>query len=119
MKVEIYGKPEFWFALTDNQMAVLETLSAVHYDGVCKDATKGGGFLFAWKNARTDVPAIGLRASFREIDTCLKILEGLMMPPPTMSEAQQIAGHKLVKSFREALVQANVSSQSWSLEIEA
>lgn len=119
MKIEIIGRPEFWFALTDAQMAVLELLSSVHYDGVCKDATKVGGFIYGWKNARASVEATTVRASFREIDTCLKILEVLMHPPAALQEAQQIVGHKLVRSFREALTAANTASQSWSLEIEA
>lgn len=118
MKIEIQGKPEFWFALTDEQMAVLELLSSVHYDLKCKMATMVNGFIYGWKNARSAVDKTSRRASFREIDTCLKILESLMMPPPAMSEAQQVVGHKLVKSFREALARADREGESWSLEID-
>lgn len=124
MKIGISGQPVFWFALTDEQMAVLDHLSALHYDGVCRGATKVGGFIYGWKNARAGSEEESrkrtiLKASFREIDTCLKILEGLMHPPGNMPEAQQIEGRKLAKSFHAALTCANETSPSWSTEIEA
>ena len=120
MKIEIYGKPDFWFSLSDGQMAVLERLSGLHYDGVCKAATRVGGFIYGWKNAR-DVAykMVSVSASFREIDTCLKILEGLQMPPADMTIGQVAIGQALAASFRVALSKANEVTKSWSTEIEA
>jgi len=123
MNIEIYGRADFWFVLTDDQMEVLLRLSAVHYDGVCRRATHPGGFIYGWHMERSvhdggDKNA-KLKATFREIDTCLKILEVLMHPPAGLTESQQIEGHKLVRSFRGALSHAEEIAPTWSTEIDA
>ena len=119
MKIEINGRPQFNFTLTDEQMAVLTLLSDLHYDAACKMANMVGGFIYGWRNARHHKSNAQLRASFREVDTCLKILEGLAFPPSEITIGQIDVGRALVKSFRVALTHANKETQSWSTEIEA
>lgn len=116
MKFEIAGRPEFWFNLTDEQLYVLQTLSSVHYDGVCKQAAKLGGFIYGWTNARAFTKDANLKASWRELDTCCKILEGI--GPPLNADEEDVA-RDLAQKFHAALSHANRICPAWKDEFEA
>lgn len=84
MKVEILMQAQFWLALTREDLEPLFILSQYHYDGVCKSAGMQGGFLYGWRNlvsahipVEADPPLC--QGSRRDLDTLLKICEGLRM----------------------------------------
>lgn len=118
MKFEIVGRPDFWFHLDPAQLKVLISLSNVHYDATCRAAASVGGFIYGWKNSLDWNPATKVKGAWRELDTCLKILEGLQVPPANMPDCYQTVGHKLVKSFRTALFRSNDEVAQWKTEID-
>lgn len=75
MKITIRAQPKFYFKLTQAQVDLLMKLSELHYDFVCKQASKPGGFLMGWKNCVQYFPDSEVSGSFRDLDTALKILE--------------------------------------------
>lgn len=53
--------------------------SSHHYDAICKEVGKRGGFLYGLKNQFVEYPdeeKIPCKLSFHQIDTLCKILEG-------------------------------------------
>lgn len=78
MKVEMKAMPKFWFNLTPDQLKALNFLSKVHYDWVCKSASMERGFIYGWTNQLDYNPTAMVSASWGEIDTCIKICEGMM-----------------------------------------
>ena len=116
MNIEICASPVFWVPLNLRQANILAFLSSHHYDGVCKDASRVGGFVYGWINhlsfndgKSTDGEPVKVRGEFRQLDTCMKILEGRMMlktGKPTDEEDLAIA-HALANDLANALYQAN------------
>lgn len=78
MKIEIRAQFVFELPLTAEQTAALITLSELHYDGRCRMASRG--FLAGWRSqiaaaVECDIPDYTVRASYDELDTCMKLLE--------------------------------------------
>lgn len=92
MRATIYAVPKFAITFTASELNTLTRCSKVHYDGVCKDASHVGGFLFGWANCLTspdekypnDEPTAAITCTSRELDICIKILE---MPPSDVQDA--------------------------------
>lgn len=61
--------------ITLEEVQLLRTWSAQHYDGVCINAGERGGFLYGWKNHFELGGTDGIYATSRELGTCEKILE--------------------------------------------
>ena len=108
MKAILTAKPVFNFTLTRAHVDLLTRLSAVHYDSVCKAAGCVGGFLYGWNNQQQQAleqqeAAPELSATWRQLDTCMKILEGGQYEMyradwPVMHELE----HFFRRLFREA-----------------
>lgn len=91
MKFKIHSIPRFEFELTEAQVSMLVTASALHYDYTCRSLsmdprnsfTRGGpeGLLVGWHNIQQgaiEYPECGpptLEATWRELDLCLKCME--------------------------------------------
>lgn len=87
MRINITAKPFFSFSLPVKVLEALIKLSEIHYDAYCRSAsTKANvyankGFLIKWHdfsqyiNAGNPNEVEVYNASFKEIDTVLKILE--------------------------------------------
>lgn len=115
MEIEIYGNPKFYIPLTKEHVAVLTKLSGSHYDGVCKSASRLGGFIYGWKNLvefATNDEATPCHASGRELDTCLKILEMSVFGKYTNEEMLLI--EEMIRDFHGAYKHAVSSSSGWS-----
>jgi hypothetical protein len=85
MQAVLHATPRFVVTLSLLEYYVLKRCSQCHYDGVCKSASLLGGFLYSWDfcipesaDRNNCTATFDVMCSFREIDTCLKILE---MPP--------------------------------------
>jgi hypothetical protein len=90
MKFKIRSIPRFEFELTEAQVSMLVTASALHYDYTCRSlsmersivAGSPHGLLVSWHNiqqAAIKYPECGpatLEATWRELDLCLKCMEG-------------------------------------------
>lgn len=111
MKIEIHAVAKFWVGLTLAHVEVLKKAADWHYDAVCQAAAKPGGFIFGWHNTLVFCSEEGAelpncQASFRDLDTCLKILEianRVCIPEP---ENQKIVC-ELRDSFHKAFRLAN------------
>ena len=87
MKVSFFMVPRYHVSITSDDLLPLMTLSEHHYDGACKAASRPGGFLHRWNailehRAEGDDPdseLLLLPADRRELDTLLKICEGVRM----------------------------------------
>ena len=99
------------FQLTLEEMDILMACSECHYDGRCKFASfknekdpLASGFLVGWQgrmrmnHARPDLRPMEIVATSRELDSCMKILEGAGMR--FMSEPEKV---KLAWTLSEAL----------------
>lgn len=92
MKATIYAVPKFAITFTASELNTLTRCSKVHYDGVCKDASHVGGFLFGWANCLispdekypNDESTAAITCLSRELYICIKILE---MPPSDVQDA--------------------------------
>lgn len=110
MNFIITGRPEFTFSLTDAQFMSLIRLSGAHYDATCRAASSLGGFIYGWGNIRTlGDPAAQLRATWRELDLCCKILEGAPQLEPDLYRVAR----ELSISFRAMLGEADKWSARW------
>lgn len=72
---EISFKPIAHVAVSREEIDLLCECSAGHYDGVCKDASRSGGFLFGMRNYSEHAPEALHSLTWREIDTLAKIVE--------------------------------------------
>lgn len=82
MKIEITAEPVYWLNFSVKQLQTLLIFSANHYDGVCKEASKTGGFILGWYNSalyhaqdKDSSWPYFCRATLRQVDTVCKILE--------------------------------------------
>lgn len=60
--------------------------SDAHYDGVCKAASKVGGFIYGWKNLVDFRDECVVSMSYREFDILSKIMENVGV----LSESEKI-----------------------------
>lgn len=100
----IYGVPKFQFRMSLNEARQLQKLSAHHYDSTCRSAGAHGGFLYGWVNQLIFEETSELTASWRELDTLLKICE-----QPTSPEIAQLITH-----LREAMTFASNIARHWN-----
>ena len=115
MRIEIIGRPEFHFVLVAGDLAMLIELSAHHYDGWCRSASKHGGFLYGWENCLDGTGRVEVTASWREVDTCCKIMESACwFDKDTQTRAIFLSG-----AFRKAFYAANGASARWKVEVFA
>ncbi len=112
MKATVYAQPRYRIYLSKEELHTILACSGIHYDSVCRDASKVGGFLYGWANwidesAPDDMYYL---CDTREMQTCLKILE---MPP----NGYALVAHRLTKSFRACINVANqhLPELSWSV----
>lgn len=119
MKCTLTAQPIFWIDISLSQVQVLNEMSKMHYDAACRQASMSGGFLYGWHNTRwfeaeqKSAEPIRLKASFRDLDLCLKILE---WPPTPMSQADSV--EQMRKSFSSFLAMSNELVPAFSHEIE-
>jgi hypothetical protein len=109
-RVEFSYRIEVEVEFTGRDLAVLHHCANVHYDSVCKRAFQLGGFGWGWMNVFLHMGpddesvvsfdldtieqgfaerTVQVRASYRELDTCAKILEQaqiLRLPEASGSE---------------------------------
>lgn len=81
--------------LTQHELLHLITLSKMHYDCTCIEASMQGGFLYGWANYMN---CVGGSASYcltsRQVDTICKILEA-----PEANRALVVGFSNLLKSI--------------------
>lgn len=51
MKIEINSQPLFMLSLPLKTIELVMEMSRHHYDGVCKQASAVGGFIYGWRNS--------------------------------------------------------------------
>lgn len=131
MKIRIQGQPEFLLPLTVAEVELMRKVSAKHYDHVCREASAEGyqdnrqNFLTTWLNVLNNyikypsddpdfVPCVS--ATWRQIDTTLKILEpcNLYMLTPIDTLAAKHLSYDLTAALRAA----NELYGTWSAEID-
>jgi len=135
MKVRIQGQPEFLLPLTIADVEMIRKVSAQHYDAVCREASgeayqsDNRNFLTSWRNilqsyekyppteediAAGFVPTVS--ATWRQIDTVLKILEPcntFMLTP-----IDTLAARHLSDDLLQVLRAAGDLYGKWSATIE-
>lgn len=78
--IEITVQAVFWLELTREDLAPAFICAEMHYDGVCREAARPGGFLHLWReqisafHGETTEPW-KIKAEWRQLDTFLKICE--------------------------------------------
>lgn len=73
MKATITASPVFYLTLDKEIVSILMELANSHYDAVCKQAARFGGFLYGWNNC-TEFGS-DCQGTFHELDLSLKICE--------------------------------------------
>lgn len=109
MKIDILGEPVFIFHLSTAQAEAIVQMSAQHYDAVCRVAGCVGGFAYGWANA----VSLGevCRASWRELDTALKIMEF----KPLGATVELLALRRgLIVDFNVAMDVASRARRTWT-----
>lgn len=112
MNYEIYGVPRFEFRISRQQLDFLMDYSSAHYDTECRFASRVGGFVYGWNNRMGIDSYTRVSASFRDLDTCLKILE---IPIPSMNLKDRKIQEELASSFRDMLTFANSQCKYWHI----
>jgi hypothetical protein len=124
MDIHIRCTPSFDITLTSNHIALLAKLSVLHYDNKCKSASEENGFLKQWEYTVSawiiPIHALGgeppfVRASFSDLDTCLKILEvtGLATRSKLLTEDEVKISRELRRDFSSVLQLANDKYHEW------
>lgn len=96
---------------TSQMVGLLMKLGEMHYDGVCKESVRVGGFIYGWNNyvswvgAEPNHPAC---LTNRELQTCLKILE---YSPPNLTDEERALRDEFFKIGWAALHQANADER--------
>lgn len=116
MKIEIVSQPLFNLYLPAETIELLLTMSRHHYDGVCKDASAPGGFIYGWKNSVAFMPEEPVSANWRQLDTMLKICENteVLHDQPGARDIVR----KLYRDARFAITLWTQSSENWRLTTE-
>lgn len=117
--IGIAGKPVFVVEMTLDEAKVLMDLAAHHYDARCKEAGQPGpyGFIYGWSvlldPAFAPDPPQKVRAKWRDLDTCLKIMEfNLNHRDPFTKETAR----RLTAAFNEAMNLAEREMRNWQAE---
>jgi len=121
MDIKIQGVPQFTIEITIPQIDVLIKMARRHYDMTCREAGAAGhgpqGFLVQWHriiSSYKEWPCEGvtpyIQASFRELDTCLKIMEYT----PTLSDEDHVIRDQLTLWFHRALRLSNKMYDRWA-----
>lgn len=116
MKIEITPSPVFNLPIPIGTIGLLMEMSAHHYDGVCKAAGVVGGFIYGWNNSVTFMPESPVSATWRELDTMLKICENTAIFSDQPISRKVI--RELVADVRYAMNQWNEHSKDWCLAID-
>ena len=130
MKIRIQGQPEFLLPLTLAEVELMRKVSEKHYDAVCRNASAeedqfDHNFLTVWRNHLqfnisypSDDPDYipHVSATWRQIDTCCKILEpcNLFMLTPI----DTLAAKHLSIGFGKALREANYLYAGWAATVD-
>lgn len=109
MQIKLTTSIVFDVPFTAEHVAGLVKLSALHYDGNCKMASKPDGFLARWGANLAYGP---IRATFHELDICLKLLEMRFVLPDDF-------GGDLAIDLRRVLVLANRKFREWQAVYES
>ena len=123
MNIEIAAEPKFWIELSRAQVLVLVKCSTHHYDMVCKSSSQLGGFLYGWHNHilfatenEADSPdPVKVCGSFRQLDTCLKIMENITI---LQEQSERELAVEIRVWFRKALHKANNEMPSIHFKVE-
>jgi hypothetical protein len=113
MKFEIKGRPHFSFQLPAEKVEVLRYCAERHYDAVCRSSGEPGGFLWGWLNAANF--GMSATATWRDIDTALKIME--YTPPGTHPNRMAII-MELRNAFHRLLDYTNATTRHWKAEFD-
>nr|WP_319566299.1 hypothetical protein [uncultured Rhodoferax sp.] len=116
MKIKINSQPQFMLPLTLETVDLLMEMSRHHYDGVCKSASAVGGFIYGWHNSVTFMPESHVRATWRELDTMLKICEISQLLSGHPGERETI--RRLVQDVHKAMRHWNDVSKGWCVSID-
>jgi hypothetical protein len=129
MKFIVQGQPEFRMALTLEDVAILMKTSAKHYDSVCREASAtrefskdNSNFITSWQNILNsykqfplDEGEIGMvTATWRQIDTCLKILEQTHI----LTDIEQVVAGRIRYDFIRALSTVRPLYDQWRTEFD-
>lgn len=116
MKIEITPRPLFELHLPIETIDLLMEMSRHHYDGVCKSASAVGGFIYGWRNSVSFVPESPVSATWRELDTMLKICENAQLLSDQPGARETI--WKLTKDVNKAMRHWNNVSKGWCASID-
>lgn len=121
MNIDIGAKFIFSVPLTHDHITALLELSASHYDAKCQAAGTKDGFIGRWNhtlelNQEFKLTDSTVLAEFRELDTCVKILElsDTLVPGEYLAAVREMR-----KSFRGALTLANSKHADWKVTYES
>jgi hypothetical protein len=136
MKIRIQGQPEFLLPLTVLQVELIRKVSEKHYDHVCRDASIEGyiddnrNFLTSWRNilsnyvkyppTEEDIASgfvVSVSATFRQLDTCCKILESFNLFA-LGNPLDRIEAGQLYNDLRAAMREANYLSAGWAATLD-
>ncbi len=99
-------RPVAWVHFSLAEIGLLMQCSASHYDSVCRQASKVGGFLYGMNNRATH-DAMALHSlTFRELDTLAKINEaGAYMgnPDRQVCHALEVQLHNALRTLNERM----------------
>jgi hypothetical protein len=123
MKIAIVGKPEFEFSKFSTIQSFLpfavrglRRLAASHYDHACRTAGSVG-FLVTW-DAAVSYSYATIRASFRELDLTLKIVEAMSLGRQLPAEEREAVelyeqlARKAIRAYNE-----DVSAELWRIQV--
>ena len=92
MKFKIVGRPEFYFALTKEQIEILCSLSKSHYDFESRSLSKPGGAIFSWNFRLNEEQTVDVSATWRQLDSVSKVLEMTgHLTPEKQERAEKLA----------------------------
>jgi hypothetical protein len=116
MQINISVQFMFDVPLTAQHVAALIKLSQHHYDHRCKEASSETGFLTVWLRMINNCTTLGLdvaptRATWSELDTCLKLLETRRLAALLIGEADLC--DDLNRAFAGALGLAGSKYHDW------
>lgn len=124
---DITARPIINVTLNTNESDILDmltTMSQHHYDGVCRQASERGGFLYGWNNLRQQAKVLrqqtfDINGTFREFDTTCKICEH---PWPLFGDDRNAPSYvsirQWVKNVHMLLTAANECATSWIKQID-
>ncbi|WP_157979478.1 hypothetical protein [Rhodoferax ferrireducens] len=116
MRIEITSQPRFELPLSLETVDLLMEMSRHHYDFVCKQASAVGGFIYGWRNSVSFVPESPVSATWRELDTVLKICENFCVLDSKSTARASI--WRLTSDLKLAISHWNCISNQWRLTIE-